>query len=105
MRRHSHLSDRGRDLVRSSVSSDQAIWSLDLGLTASTFRDYATSPLFYRGTPLHLSVSFLEIDDRIEDDFRLSADLGSYSAEVNDHSVSSQVKVMSSLFKVIKSAC
>lgn len=62
------------------------------GINSSAFRDLATSPLFYYGTALQLSLSQLKIDDKREIEFGIFYDFGTYNTDFNDNTSNSNVK-------------
>lgn len=49
------------------------------GISSSSFRDFATSPLVYNGSPLFLSLSYLKADDKRESEIGLSYSTGKYT--------------------------
>lgn len=65
------------------------------GPSSSNFRDFATSPLTYRGSILSTSLARLRADANKESLLGLSYSFGNYSATVEEHSTSSQVKTLS----------
>lgn len=70
-----------------------------IGITAgksySGFRDFATSPLFYNGSPLYISISHLKADVKKESEFGLSLSSGKYFRGYNHQFGLSQVKTKS----------
>ncbi len=69
------------------------------GLSFSSFRDFATSPLFYTGSPIFISLSRIKADKKRESEFGLSYSFGNYSGNYssyfNNYIVRSQVKTAS----------
>lgn len=75
-----------------------AYFDFTVGLSYSSLRDFATSPLIYTGTPLYLSLSRLKTDMKIESEFKLSYSFGNYIKSFNKHYTLSQVKTFSSYY-------
>lgn len=79
---------------------------LSFGFNASSFRDFATSPLVYSGTATYSEFSKLRLDQERETDFGLSFSTGNFSNSFNDHVSASAVKMLtghySQLFKFKK---
>lgn len=79
---------------------------LTMGFSSSKYRDFATSPLFYSGTPIYFGVSRHRLDDKKETHAGISFSSGSYLNEYNRHTAGSSVQVLSvyyaQLFKLNK---
>lgn len=72
-----------------SVDLKSIFIGVSAGFEYSKFRDFATSPLFYSGTPLYASLAYLESDARRESGFSLAYSVGNYSNTYNgQHSLS-----------------
>ncbi len=65
---------------------------IGLGTNTSKFRDFATSPLFYEGSAIQVSLSRLKIGDKRESEFGISYDFGTYSSNFNNSNTISEVK-------------
>ena len=65
------------------------------GLSFSNFRDFATSPLTYNGSPLYLSLSHIKVDKNRESEFEFSYAFGIYTKIFNFQFNASQVKTTS----------
>ncbi|PKV50698.1 hypothetical protein ATE84_2764 [Aquimarina sp. MAR_2010_214] len=65
------------------------------GLGTSSFRDFATSPLFYRGIPRHISLSYTKMDLERESEVGASYLFGQYHNSFNKHSESSKLHSVS----------
>jgi hypothetical protein len=65
------------------------------GLSFSSFRDFATSPLTYNGSPLYLSLSRTKVDKKRESEFEFSYAFGNYTKIFNFQFNTSQVKTAS----------
>lgn len=63
------------------------------GMSYSGFRDFATSPLFYNGSPVYLSLSCIKADEKRESEFGLSYSSGIYSKGFNTQYNESQVEI------------
>ena len=68
---------------------------IGIGVNSSNFRDFATSPLFYKGTPKAVFLSRLKADDRRESNLGLKYSFGNYNATVGEHTTNSKVKTFS----------
>jgi hypothetical protein len=68
------------------------------GFSYSSFRDFATSPLIYSGTPVYLSLSYLKADMKRESEFGISYSFGNYIKNFNKQYTLSQVKTFSSYY-------
>lgn len=68
------------------------------GLGYSGFRDFATSPLIYSGTPVYLSLSYLKADEKRESEFGFSYSFGNYVNNSNKQFTLSQVKTFSTYY-------
>lgn len=66
--------------------------NLSAGLNFSTFRDFATSPLFYNGAAKTFSISRLKADDNREIEMGLSYGFGNYNSTVNSTTSTSKLK-------------
>lgn len=69
--------------------------NIGLGLNGSKFRDFATSPLFYKGTAKTISISRLRADDKRESEFGSSYSFGEYRSSVNNNKTVSNVNTFS----------
>ena len=65
------------------------------GMSFSSFRDFATSPLIYSGTPVFLSLSRLKTDLKRETEYGISYSFGNYTNFTNRQYALSQVKTVS----------
>ncbi|WP_146052726.1 hypothetical protein [Aquimarina sp. I32.4] len=68
---------------------------ISAGLGPSNFRDFATSPLFYKGTSKYLSLSYLKANSKRESEIGLSYSFGQFHNKFNNHSEFSTVKSVS----------
>ena len=75
-----------------------AYLGISLGLSFSSFRDFATSPLIYTGTPMYLSLSHLKTDMKRESEFAFTYSFGNYIEHFNKQFTLSQVKTFSSYY-------
>jgi len=66
-----------------------------MGLNSSKYRDFATSPLFYNGTPLYFGLSRHRLDEKKETHAGFSYSTGSYNNSFNNHDAISSVKTLS----------
>lgn len=89
--------------VRKSIS---AYFGISSGLSSSKFRDFATSPLIYKGVPKYISLSHIKSSNNRESEIGLSYSFGKYKNSYNNHSNVSDVKTVSvsysQLFKINK---
>ncbi len=65
------------------------------GLGRSSFRDFATSPLFYKGTPRNIALSFTKADVERESEIGASYLFGQFHNNFNRHSQSSKLHSVS----------
>ncbi len=72
-----------------------AYLNIALGLNISNFRDFATSPLTYSGTPLFTALSHIDMDKKRESNFTLSYSFGKYKANFSQHASESKVNTFS----------
>ncbi len=68
---------------------------ITMGLGGASLRDFATSPLFYYGTPFYLSLSNIRYDDKRESEKGFSYTFGNYNSNFNNHSDISKVYTFS----------
>lgn len=68
---------------------------VSLGSSSSNFRDFATSPLFYKGRTNYTSLSRSKINQDRELDFGVAYFFGNCSSTFNDHITSSSLKTVS----------
>jgi hypothetical protein len=68
-----------------------AYLGITLGMCYSGFRDFATSPLTYNGSPLYISLSHLKGDSKRESEFGLSYSFGNYIKGFNHQFAESRV--------------
>jgi hypothetical protein len=68
---------------------------LSIGLNVSTFRDLATSPLFYNGVPISFYLGHAEMNLRRESSFRVGYSMGNFDAEINTERSESSVNIFS----------
>lgn len=69
--------------------------NMAVGKSSSRLRDFATSPLFYEGSPLFLSVSRSKVNERRESEIGISYSFGNYTKTFEDHGARSNVKTLS----------
>ena len=65
------------------------------GMSYSGFRDFATSPLIYNGSPVYTSLSRIKEDKKTKSEFGLSYSFGTYSKGYNDNFALSKVNTPS----------
>ena len=65
------------------------------GISISTLRDFATSPLIYKGVPAYILLSRVRLDFKRESQVGLSYSSGRYRNSFNDNAAVSKVKVIS----------
>lgn len=82
------LKPASRKSVRKGRSS---FLTIGAGLNRSWFRDYATAPLIYNGTPIRFSLGHSRQDFVREVELRLDYSRGRYLAIVNDNGAASSV--------------
>lgn len=82
--------DRGK-LKTLSKKTRPSYLDIEFGIQISTFRDFASSPLFYEGRPIYLALSQLELNAKRESAFRLSYSSGKFGSESSNGQ--SKVKV------------
>ncbi len=75
--------------------SRPAYLTLSAGVNISSFRDFATSPLYYSGLPLYTSISHVDIDDKRQSDIAISYAFGPYNNDFNQQLSVSEVKTFS----------
>ncbi|MBL4710677.1 MAG: hypothetical protein JKY48_19805 [Flavobacteriales bacterium] len=80
--------------VNSLEKRKSIYFSTSMGFSSSTFRDFATSPLFYKGIARYASIGRIRNDSMRESRLGGSYSTGNYKATVGDHSASSQVKTL-----------
>lgn len=77
---------------------------MGVGFNSSKFRDFATSPLFYRGLAKVITVSRLKYDDKFESNVELTYSFGNYTAKNGAEGITSSVKALfldySHLYKI-----
>ncbi len=72
--------------------------NLSLGKSVSSFRDFATSPLIYRGMPTFISLSRIKQKYNSQNTLGLSYSFGTYSTSVGSERASSSVKTTSGFY-------
>ena len=65
------------------------------GLSSSRFRDFATSPLVYKGNEFYAALARFKADSTRESEMELSTLYGSYYTNFNNHFASSNVHTLS----------
>lgn len=68
---------------------------ITMGLNSSNFRDFATSPLIYKGIQKHIALSLVKYTKKQEFEIELSYSFGNYKNTFNEHSDVSKVKTLS----------
>ena len=81
------------DLVKQSNTTRPAYLSIAVGLHYSTFRDFATSPIFYNGTPKYVALSHIDFDKKRTSDFQLSHSFGTFRIDEEHSEAVSKVRV------------
>jgi hypothetical protein len=66
-----------------------------MGLNSSNFRDFATSPLIYKGIQQYLAISRIKYNQIRESEIGLSYSFGHYKNTFNKHLTRSKVNVLS----------
>lgn len=85
-----------QNLSRKELRKERpAYLNITAGISSSGFRDFGTSPLFYKGKPLFLSVSCNKIDEKRESEIGLSYSFGNYKNSFNNHEATSVVRTLS----------
>jgi hypothetical protein len=69
-----------------------------VGINFSNFRDFATSPLIYSGTPKYIGLDYLKSDENRETELGISYSFGNYKVQVEKNSSVSNVNVISSFY-------
>ena len=65
---------------------------IGLGVNFATFRDFATSPLFYSGRPLYAALGQIGMDDQRESQIRFAYSIGTFSTDFNGNDARSTVR-------------
>lgn len=68
---------------------------ITFGASSSSFRDFATSPLFYSGIPIYTALSHHRLNQERETHFGASYALGIYTSRFNNHGANSIVNTLS----------
>lgn len=80
--------------------------SVSVGSSSSSFRDFATSPLTYRGRTNYISVSKSKVDLKRETELGLDYSFGNLGTNFNEHNAASSLKTValfySRLYKLNK---
>lgn len=85
-----------RNLSRKELRKERPAYvGVTMGLSSSSLRDFATSPLTYKGKPMYVALSSLRQDRKRESETGLSYSFGNYTNSYNDHSNASAVKTFS----------
>lgn len=71
-----------------------AYLEIAIGMQFSTFRDFATSPLFYEGRPIYVSLSHIDIDAKRESGFRFSYAFGKFDNQIESNSSINKVNTL-----------
>ena len=77
--------------TRASKKERAAFIGITAGLSQSSFRDFATSPLIYDGSALYLALSGIKTNVRNEFEMGISTSVGSYRTEFNGHITTSDM--------------
>lgn len=83
------------EVKKQRVEKRPAYIDISFGLSHSGFRDFATSPLRYSGTPVFTALTHLEMDDSRKSQITLSYAFGDYSTKLNEHNTGSKVNTIS----------
>lgn len=75
--------------------SSPAYLDIAMGLNVSSFRDFATSPLTYSGTPIHFSLGHIDFDHQRESNMTFLYAFGKYKNRFNDLESISKVNTIS----------
>lgn len=73
-----------------------AFIDISFGMNNSRFRDFATSPLFFKGTPFYISLSQLKLGAKRERETGLFYSFGTYKSDFNNHINKSKVNTLTS---------
>ena len=68
------------------------------GINSSNFRDFATSPLFYKGVPKYIGIERMKMDSLRESEIGLTYSFGNYSVTVGDITTQSKVNTVSTYY-------
>ncbi|PKR81068.1 hypothetical protein CW751_05650 [Brumimicrobium salinarum] len=71
------------NLSRDSISTYNFYTKFGSGLTLPTYRDFATSPLFYSGIGLHLSSAWLKKSEERERIFKIGMNISALTARIS----------------------
>lgn len=71
---------------------------LSVGINFSNFRDFATSPLVYNGSPKYFSIAYQKYAAKFEMNLGLSSSLGKYRSVVGDNVAISNVMTFSAFY-------
>lgn len=80
--------------VEEQKTTRPAYLDIALGINFSTFRDFATSPLTYSGSPVYIALSHLDLDIKRESSIGLSYFFGTYESNFNEHKAVSKVNTI-----------
>ncbi len=78
--------------IENKKAKRPAYLGIAFGVNNSSFRDFATSPLFYSGSPAYISISHIDMDAQRESTFRFSFSAGNYISKFNSHGAVSTVR-------------
>lgn len=66
-----------------------AYLDIAIGIQHSTFRDFATSPLFYVGRPMYIALAHIDMDAKRESGFRFTYSFDNFVSQVErNHTIS-----------------
>ena len=93
----------GNGLKTGLDTTRPAYLDLEAGIQYSTFRDFATSPLFYVGHPFYVSIAHLDMDARRESSIRFAHSFGNFKSQLKgDHAVSKVNTFMADYIELFK---
>lgn len=82
------------DSINNKAQKRPAYLSTAAGLSSSVFRDFATSPLRYAGTPVFVALGHMDVDHRRQSGIELSYTFGKFSNDFNNHENASKVNII-----------
>ncbi len=82
-------------LFTTANTSRPAYLGIAVGVQYSMFRDFATSPLFYTGTPTHIALSHTDFNDKRASSFQFAYAFGNFKSNTIQEVAVSKVDIFS----------
>lgn len=77
----------------STFESEPSFIRISAGMNYATFRDFATSPLFYEGFPIYTAISYFDMSNKRASEITFNYSFGNFDTDFNEQITESRTNI------------